>query len=30
MKKGEVPQDKSNLESANFKELCYATDSEGT
>jgi hypothetical protein len=29
MKKGEVPQDKSNLESANFKELCYATDSEG-
>jgi len=29
MKKGEVPQDKGNLESANFKELCYATDSEG-
>ena len=29
MKKEEVPQDKSNLESANFKELCYATDESG-
>ncbi|MET2985363.1 hypothetical protein [Aureibaculum conchae] len=29
MKKSEVPQDKSNLESANFKELCYAVDEEG-
>ena len=29
MKKSEVPQDKSNLESANFKELCYATDENG-
>lgn len=29
MKKNEVPQDKSNLESANFKELCYAVDEQG-
>ena len=29
MKKDEVPQDKSNLESANFKELCYAVDENG-
>lgn len=29
MKKEEVPQDKSNLESANFKELCYAIDENG-
>lgn len=29
MKKNEVPQDKSNLESANFKELCYAVDDNG-
>ncbi|MBB6679927.1 hypothetical protein H4O20_00525 [Aequorivita sp. 609] len=29
MKKEEVPQDKSNLESANFRELCYAIDENG-
>lgn len=29
MKKKEVPQDKSNLESANFRELCYAVDEDG-
>lgn len=29
MKEEEIPQDKSNLESADFKELCYAVDSEG-
>jgi len=29
MKKSEVPQDKSNLESANFRELCYAVDENG-
>lgn len=29
MKKDEVPQDKSNLETANFKELCYAVDENG-
>lgn len=29
MKKDEVPQDNSNLESANFKELCYAVDENG-
>lgn len=29
MKKEEVPQDKSNLESANFRELCYAIDEDG-
>ncbi|WP_026450860.1 hypothetical protein [Aequorivita capsosiphonis] len=29
MKKKEVPQDKSNLESANFRELCYAVDENG-
>ena len=29
MKKDEIPQDRSNLESADFKELCYAVDDEG-
>ncbi len=29
MKKKEVPQDKSNLASANFRELCYAVDENG-
>ncbi len=29
MKKSEVPQDKSNLESTNSKELCYAVDKNG-
>ncbi len=29
MKQKEVPQDKSNLESANFRELCYAVDENG-
>ncbi len=29
MKKEEVPQDKSNLGSANMRELCYAVDKEG-
>lgn len=29
MKKNEVPQDKSNLESANFRELCYVIDENG-
>lgn len=29
MKKDEVPQDKSNLESVNLKELCYAVDENG-
>lgn len=29
MKKVEVPQDKSNLESSKFKELCYAVDENG-
>jgi hypothetical protein len=29
MKKKDVPQDKSNLASANFKELCYAVDENG-
>ena len=29
MKKEEVPQDESNLESANFRELCYAVDKDG-
>ncbi|RMA65734.1 hypothetical protein [Ulvibacter antarcticus] len=29
MKKSDVPQDKSNLESANFRELCYAVDENG-
>ena len=29
MKKDEVPQDKSNLESANFKEMVYATNEKG-
>ena len=29
MKKNEVPQDKSNLASANFRELCYAIDENG-
>ena len=29
MKKEEIPQDKSNLESVDFKELCYAIDDDG-
>lgn len=29
MKKKEVPQDKSSLGAANFKELCYAVDDNG-
>jgi len=29
MKKKDVPQDKSNLESASFRELCYAVDENG-
>jgi hypothetical protein len=29
MRKEDVPQDKGNLESANFKELCYAVDKDG-
>lgn len=29
MKKEDIPQDKSNLETADFKELCYATDEDG-
>jgi len=29
LKKEEIPQDKSNLESADFKELCYAVDEKG-
>lgn len=29
MKKDEVPQDKSNLESTNSKELCYAVNEDG-
>jgi len=29
MRKEDVPQDESNLESANFKELCYAVDKDG-
>lgn len=29
MKKSEVPQDKSNLDSKSFKELCYAVDENG-
>ncbi len=29
MKKEEVPQDKSNIESTNMRELCYATDENG-
>ena len=29
MKKSEVPQDKSHLESANFRELCYAINENG-
>ncbi|TYB78582.1 hypothetical protein [Bizionia myxarmorum] len=29
MKKEEVPQDKSNLETAKLKELCYAVDEDG-
>ncbi len=29
MKKEEVPQDKSNLASANMRELCYAVDQDG-
>ena len=29
MKRSEVPQDKSNLESVNLRELCYAVDDNG-
>lgn len=29
MKKEEIPQDRSNLETAKFKELCYALDDDG-
>jgi len=29
MKEDEVPQDRSNLETAEFKELCYAVDKDG-
>ena len=29
MKKSDVPQDKSNLESVNLRELCYAVDENG-
>jgi hypothetical protein len=29
MKESEVPQDKSNLETVNMRELCYATDENG-
>lgn len=29
MKESEVPQDKSSLESSNFKELCYAVNDNG-
>lgn len=29
MKTNEVPQDESNLASANFRELCYAVDKDG-
>jgi len=29
MKKDEVPQDRSSLETAKFKELCYAIDKDG-
>jgi len=29
LKKEEIPQDRSNLETAKFKELCYAVDDEG-
>ncbi|MXN90002.1 hypothetical protein GR160_02085 [Flavobacterium sp. Sd200] len=29
MKKSEVPQDSSNIESTNMRELCYATDDKG-
>jgi hypothetical protein len=29
MKKGEVPQDKSSIQSTNMRELCYATDENG-
>ncbi|WP_438710416.1 hypothetical protein ACSTS3_15820 [Aquimarina muelleri] len=29
MKENEVPQDKSSLESSNFKELCYAVNDKG-
>ena len=29
MKKSDVPQDKSNLKSSGFKELCYAVDEKG-
>lgn len=29
MKESEVPQDKSNIQSLNMRELCYATDDKG-
>jgi len=29
MKESEVPQDRSNIESTNMRELCYATDDKG-
>lgn len=29
MKESDVPQDKSNIESTNMRELCYATDDNG-
>jgi len=29
LKKEEIPQDRSSLETAEFKELCYAVDDEG-
>lgn len=29
MKESEVPQDKSNIQSLNMRELCYATDEKG-
>lgn len=29
MKKGEVPQDESKLETANIREMCYAIDENG-
>lgn len=29
MKKNEVPQDKSSIQSTNMRELCYATDENG-
>ncbi|MFP9115959.1 hypothetical protein ACLI1A_18625 [Flavobacterium sp. RHBU_3] len=29
MKESEVPQDRSNIETTNMRELCYATDDKG-